>query len=84
MTAMGYNYNTADCAYQCGNSSCVKNLYVAYAALCAVCAFLLALNAIIINSDAIISVIICVAIIIAIIGIIIWNNSIRARDVYLS
>ncbi len=77
MTAMAYCYNTAGCAYQCGNSSCVKKFCVAYAALCAVCAFILALN-VIISRGAIISVIICIAII----GII--GNNIRAREVYLS
>lgn len=84
MTAMAFGYNTAYCAYQCGNSSCVKISCVACAALCAVCAFILALNTIIIDSGAIISVIICVAIIIAIIGIIINDNNIKAKDVYLS
>lgn len=82
MTAMAYCYNTENCAYQCGNSSCVNISYVAYAVLCAVCAFILSLNAII-NSGAIISVIICVAIIIAIIGII-GHNRIGTREVYIS
>ncbi|MBQ8603459.1 MAG: hypothetical protein IJ410_01260 [Oscillospiraceae bacterium] len=77
-TTAGYNY--ADCAYQCGSSSCADNVINACAALGAVCAFLLALMAVIINIGAIISVIISVAII----SIIIRNNTICAKEVYLS
>lgn len=73
------NY-TGNCAYQCGGSSCANNVLTAYAALFAVCAFILALMAIIINSGAIISVIINIAII----GIIIIRcQSSRARELYL-
>ncbi len=77
-----HNY-TENCACQCGSSSCANMVFNAYAALCAVCAFLLALMAIIING-AIISVIIRVAIISIIIIAIIDKSRICAREVYLS
>lgn len=76
-----HNY-TENCAYQCGSSSCANNVMSAYAALCAVCAFLLVLMAII--NGAIISVIIRVAVISIIIIAIIDKSRICAREVYLS
>lgn len=58
-----YNYNNAcGCTSQCGSYSCEKMYNSAYTAFGAVCAFLLALLAIII-SGAVVSVIICAAII---------------------
>ena len=82
MTAMfnaTHNY-TENCANQCGSSSRADNAMTVHAGLGAVCAFILALMAIIINSGAIISVIINIAII----GIIIIRcQSSRARELYL-
>ena len=83
MTQVNYaNPNTCDnCTAMYGESFCMNMSYDAYTALGAVCAFLLALMAIIING-AIISVIICVAIIINV--IIICRNKLTARRVYQS
>lgn len=85
MTATAYctNHAAYNCTAQCGNSSCEKMYNSVHAAFGAVCAFLLALMAVIIDG-AIISVIICVAVICVINVIIITDKSIRAREVYLS
>lgn len=82
MTQCGYcfNNNTENCTEMYGKSFCENISCTAYAALSAVCAFLLALMAVII-SGAIISVIICIAIIGV---IIICRHSITAREVYQS
>ena len=83
MTAMfnaTHNY-TENCANQCSSSSCADNAMTVHAGLGAVCAFIFALTSIIINNDAIISVIISIAII-SIIGIIIRDKSAIPQDVY--
>ena len=86
MAATGYKHlnNAENCAHQCGSFSFAKMNMCnnVHADLCAVCAFLLALIAIIIDG-AIISVIISVAIIINVI-IIKSHNSTGAREVYLT
>jgi len=84
MTATAYCTNNAayNCTEQCGSSSCEKMYNPVHAAFSAVCTFLLALMAVIING-AIISVIICVAII-CIINVIIIRRQNRAREVLLT
>ena len=80
MKKVSYYYNNAaeNCTAMCGNSSCEKISDCAYAAFGAVCAFLLALMAVIIDSGAIISVIICVAII----SIIICRRHTEPKEVF--